>query len=116
MVKDLIRIRAQIRIILSCTYIDNLLDNSLVAGHLGALQHAHLGSDPGEEEEFPPLGHLVAHLDANVAKTTLGVGKVSLELVKVLASGSAHNTRAIELHHDPVEEMGEQESLLEKIN
>lgn len=82
-------------------YVDDLLDDGFIAAHLSALQHSHLRSNPGEEEEFPSLGHLIAHLDANVTESALCVREMSLELVKVLASRSADDLGSIEFHDHP---------------
>lgn len=84
------------------THIQYILDDGLVGRHFGALYDANLLTDPGEENKLLALGHLVAHLDANVAEGTLRVTELLAELLEALATLVDNDLGAIELEYRPL--------------
>lgn len=84
------------------THIKHVLDERLVCGHFGPLDDAHFLADPRQKDELLALGHLVAHLDANVAEGALRVAELLAELLEALAPGMDHDLGAVELEHRPL--------------
>lgn len=53
------------------TYGNDVFDDGLVDGHLGALQHAHTRADPCDKEELGAFRQFVAGLQPDVTIRTL---------------------------------------------